>query len=116
MPKRVDDNHAEIVQALRAHGASCFSLARLGRGAPDVCIGFRGVTQIAEIKNKTGKLNDRQREWHRSWRGSPVVILRSTDDVVTLIQTLDRYYTELGQTIANTFTKEDHDRTRRTKP
>ena len=118
MPKRVDDNHREIVQALRDHpGVSLFSTAALGKGIPDICIGYRSFNILCEIKGPKGRLNPAQTEWHFRWTGAPVVILRTVDDVVLLIQTLDRYYKELGQTIANTFTKEDHARSPRpTKP
>lgn len=85
-PKRVDRNHGRIVQSLRLMGASVFSLAALGKGVPDICIGFQGNTMLAEIKTKTGKLNALQHNWHDSWRGQQVVVLRTSADVEQLLQ------------------------------
>ena len=84
--KRVDRNHGRIVQSLRKRGASVFSLATLGKGVPDLCIGFQQRTVLAEIKTKTGKLNAMQRNWHDTWRGEKVVVLRSSEDVEELLR------------------------------
>jgi hypothetical protein len=69
MAKRIDQNHVEIVHALRAVGASVLSLHTLGKGAPDLLVGFRGCTYLLEVKTLTGKLKDCQVEWHNAWRG-----------------------------------------------
>ena len=36
---RVDQNHVEIVKALRDHGAFVVSLATVGKGVPDLLVG-----------------------------------------------------------------------------
>lgn len=77
---KIDANQAEIVEALRRCGASVVSLADMGGGCPDLLIGYRGVTYLAEIKTARGQLNELQRQWHAGWRGFPVLILRSVDD------------------------------------
>ena len=111
MPKRVDQNHKEIVTALRRHpGVTLFSTAALGKGIPDICIGYRSFNILCEIKGPKGRLNPVQTEWHLRWTGAPVVILRTVDDVAVLITTLDTYYKELGRTIADALTEEEHDR------
>lgn len=100
-PKRVDQNHKAIVTALRSHpGVSLFSTAALGKGVPDICIGYRSFTILAEIKSAKGKLNPLQTEWHFTWTGTPVVILRDTDDIAELLKTLDTFYVELGHSLA----------------
>jgi hypothetical protein len=87
--KRVDKNHAEIVRALRdVPGVTVFSLATLGKGIPDICVGFRGITVLVEIKGATGKVNPLQAAWHDRWTGSRVVIIRSVDDIPPLIQNM----------------------------
>ena len=63
-----------------------FSLATLGKGAPDLCIGFQGQTMLAEIKTKAGKLNAMQRNWHDTWNGEKVVVLRTSEDVEQLLR------------------------------
>ena len=101
MAKRDDKNHKELVSALRKiPGVTVFSLADLGKGVPNICMGYRSVTILAEIKSAKGKLNPLQTEWHFTWTGTPVVILRDTDDIVELIKTLDKFYVELGHSIA----------------
>lgn len=77
---KVDANQAEIAEALRRCGASVVSLADVGGGVPDILIGFRGMTYLAEIKTAHGQLNELQQEWHAAWRGFPVLVLRSVDD------------------------------------
>ena len=109
MAKRVDKNHKELVAALRnTPGVSVFSLADLGKGVPDICIGYRSFTILAEIKSAKGKLNPLQTEWHFTWTGTPVVILRDTDDIAELIKTLDTFYVELGHSLAESISQQ-HD-------
>jgi hypothetical protein len=57
-------------------------------GAPDLAVGFRGQTYLLEIKAPEGprggasrngqKLGELQREWQRTWNGSPVIVVRSS--------------------------------------
>lgn len=75
MPKRVDDNHVEIVKALREIGATVQSLAALGKGAPDILCGHRGHNYLFEVKNpgmppSKRKLTIAEEAWHENWRGS----------------------------------------------
>ena len=74
-----------ISDALRQGGASVHSLHREGGGCPDLLVGFRGVTLVAEVKTDDGKMNDLQSDWHAKWKGGPVAILRTLDDVVCLL-------------------------------
>jgi hypothetical protein len=73
--KRTDDNQALIVQALRRAGASVEHLHTLGRGCPDLLIGFRGENYLLEVKNGLASpshrlLTSREKAWHQTWRGS----------------------------------------------
>ena len=105
MGKRIDDNHRAIVAALRQPpGVRVFSTAAVGKGVPDIVIGYRAYTVLAEIKGRRGRLTPAQTDWHFTWTGTPVVILRTVDDVITLLQTLDRYYAESGRTLADALT------------
>ena len=72
---RVDDNHAEIVAALRAAGATVQSLAAVGGGVPDLLIGWKGSNLLMEVK-RTNKwdLTAAQAMWHFGWRGDVVVV------------------------------------------
>ena len=66
---RVDRNHAEIVAALRATGCSVTSLARLGKGVPDLLVGCNGRNVLLEVKADKGLLRVLQAVWMSNWRG-----------------------------------------------
>ena len=84
MAKRTDRNQAEIVDTLRALGASVTDLHALGHGVPDLAIGFHGATLLAEVKHGKAKLTPDEQDWHAAWRGQ-VCILRSVDDAADLL-------------------------------
>ena len=71
MPKyaaKTDANKREIVEALRAVGASVEEL----RVPLDLLVGYRGVTYPMEVKNRTGKNKDTptQLKFYAEWRGN----------------------------------------------
>ena len=71
---RIDQNHGEIVDALRAIGCSVLSLAALGKGVPDLLVARNGRMWLIEIKDggkppSKRKLTDDQVEFWASWRG-----------------------------------------------
>ena len=74
MPKRTDSNQAQIIAALREFGASVQDLSSVGKGCPDLAVGFGGKTFLMEVKTDKGKLNPREEKWHSSWRGSVHII------------------------------------------
>jgi hypothetical protein len=80
---KVDGNHAEIVCVLRELGFSVVSLARIGRGCPDLCIARDGKTWLAEIKNNAigWKLTADQRKFHNTWE-APIPIFNSVETVL----------------------------------
>lgn len=84
-----DANHALIVRTLEAVGCSVLDLSAVGGGCPDLCVGYRGVTHLFEIKSSAAgrdrhnrKDQQHQADWHTAWRGRPVVIVRSEDDAL----------------------------------
>lgn len=87
--RRIDDNARTIINALRALGASVEPLQ--GKtGTPDLAVGYRGVTTLAEVKPVTGvraqtELRDTQVAWHNAWRGRRPTVLRTLDDVRALL-------------------------------
>lgn len=84
MPKRVDSNHAEIVNALRRCGVTVESLHTLGKGAPDLLCGYRGKNTLLEIKTDRGDLNEQQREWHGNWNGQ-VDVVRTAEEALAVL-------------------------------
>ena len=97
---RKDENHQEIVQALRALGASVVSLS--APGVPDLLVGWiaRDGTrrmELLEIKRPKGKrgggggkLTLAQSEFVRTWRGHrPWVVTNAIEAAAVLGYTPD---------------------------
>ena len=87
---KVDDNQPEIVRALRKLGCSVLMLHQLGKGCPDILIGFRGKNILAEIKDGSKVPSKRtlttdEKEFHDMWRGQ-VAVIESIDDAICLLQ------------------------------
>jgi hypothetical protein len=72
------------VKALRQVGASVEDLHRVGKGCPDLLVGFRQCNYIIEVKTPTGKLRPGQVEWHRDWRGH-VATVNCIDQALAVI-------------------------------
>lgn len=86
---KVDANQPQIVAALRDVGASVQPLHAVGKGCPDLLVGFRGVNHLLEVKDgslppSARKLTEAQEEWHPSWRGNAVVV-KSVDEALEAI-------------------------------
>ncbi len=87
---KVDDNQAEIVRALEQIGCSVQSLAMVGQGCPDLLVGYRGQNILMEIKDgnkppSRRKLNEKQVDWHQSWRGTAYKVT-SVEDATQAIK------------------------------
>ena len=81
---RVDANHSLIVAALRQVGASVQDLAKVGKGCPDILVGYRGQNYLMEIKTSKGKATLPQIAWHTFWQGQ-VVVVRDVDEALHVI-------------------------------
>ncbi len=84
---RVDKNHKSIVQCFRKLGCSVLSLHAVGKGCPDLLVCYQMQLYLVEVKDTGGKLNTLQEDWHRKW-GSPVYVVRSNNEVVSLLNKL----------------------------
>ena len=84
---KADINQPEIVQHLRDLGATVTPLHMVGRGCPDILVGFRGDTVLMEIKTpgKNDILTPDQVKWHSEWKGGKVYIVRSAAEAVDLL-------------------------------
>lgn len=85
-----DDNQAAIVRALRSVGASVYVTSRLGGGFPDLAVGYRGRTELLEVKDGTKPPSRRaltpdEERFVRSWRGRPVVVVESIVEALRAI-------------------------------
>ena len=89
MPKRVDNNHSEIVKGLRAIGATVRSTAAVGQGFPDLAVGYRGLTWLLEIKDgekspSRRTLTPAELAFHNEWRGAAAVVTSLEDALRTI--------------------------------
>ena len=87
---RIDANHKEIVDALRAAGATVQSIAPIGNGCPDLLCGFKNSTYLLELKDgqkppSARELTPDQIEWHINWRGGPCQVVTSVEEALCAI-------------------------------
>jgi hypothetical protein len=87
---KVDENHQEVVLALRTAGATVHSLAAVGKGVPDLLVGYRGQTFLMEIKDgrkspSERKLTEPQIQWHAVWKGGPLAIVENSVQALQMI-------------------------------
>jgi Holliday junction resolvase len=91
---RQDGNSKEIVAKLRQCGVSVLHLHRVGKNAPDLCCGYRGVNYMLEVKSLAkqrggvGKVALReaaQKAWCENWPG-PAAVVRSFEEAWQFIQ------------------------------
>jgi len=87
---KVDENHQEVVLALRTVGATVHSLAAVGKGVPDLLVGYQSQTFLMEIKDgrkipSEQKLTAPQVQWHASWKGGPLAVVKSAADALKMI-------------------------------
>ena len=82
---RTDSNQQEIVKAFRQIGASVQLLSSVGKGCPDVLVGFRGRNVLVEVKrpklSPSQHLTKDQIDWHANW-GGQVCVAESISDAV----------------------------------
>jgi len=76
---KVDANQADIVAALRMVGATVQPLHAVGKGCPDLLVGYQRVNYLLEVKDgskvpSAQKLTEDQVEWHELWRGQAAVV------------------------------------------
>jgi hypothetical protein len=81
---KVDANQETIVSALRAAGASVQSLAPIGKGCPDILIGYHGQNYLMEIKRGSGKTNDKQNRWHEEWKATVHIVYGPEEALKTI--------------------------------
>lgn len=86
---RTDDNQNEIVDALRKIGATVQPLHAVGKGCPDILVGWRGMNTLLEIKdsNKPAsaiRLTQDQIKWHAMW-GGQVTVVKSIQEAIEAV-------------------------------
>ena len=85
----MDNNQSEIVAALREAGAQVQSLAAVGKGVPDLLVGYRGLNILREVKDERQppskrRLTPDESNWHIMW-GGQVAVCNSPDEALDLL-------------------------------
>lgn len=88
--RKVDANQKEIVKAFRDKGMSVLVMSSLGKGAPDIAVGAKGMTFFFEIKDgkkprSATKLTDCESKFFDSWKGH-VAIIHSVKEVEEFVE------------------------------
>lgn len=95
--RKRDDNERDIVTALRCFGASVQPLD--AKGAPDLLVGYEGVTLLMEVKQQHGKsgsgmkrtasgLLPTQEAWWATWRGLRPVVVTTAEEAVAVLRSI----------------------------
>ena len=90
---RTDANQQEIMEYLALKGCSVRSLASVGKGIPDLLVGYKGVNLLLEVKdgNKTAsqqKLTPDQVEFFNNWNGQVMVVTNKNEAWVKICKTI----------------------------
>tara|TARA_R110000787_G_scaffold105550_1_gene212956 strand:- start:887 stop:1174 length:288 start_codon:yes stop_codon:yes gene_type:complete len=86
---RVDSNQKDIVSQLRKIGCSVLHTHQLGKGAPDIIIGYNSRNYLVEIKDGSKplsqqKLTKDEVKFQSEWKGTYIVI-NNFDDLKGII-------------------------------
>lgn len=73
------------MDALRKVGASVVSLHTVGRGCPDILVGYRGKNYLMEIKVKGKTLRDNQQKWADDWKGAVLLVRTPTEAIEAIV-------------------------------
>ena len=89
---RVDGNQAAIVAAFRERGATVRPTHTVGKGFPDLAVGYCGWTVLVEVKDPAQdrckrKLTPDEQAFHDEWQGAAEVV-ETEDDVARLLMRL----------------------------
>ena len=88
---KVDDNQPVIVEALRASGAFVQILSSIGKGCPDLAVGYRGAWTFLEVKDgskcrSAATLTPAQVDWIVNLRNrAPVVVVSNVYEALEAV-------------------------------
>ncbi len=76
------------MDALRKAGATVHDTHNIGRGYPDISVGYRGINLLIEIKVPGAKLNNVEHAWFEKWRGQAAVVY-SAEEALVILETIN---------------------------
>lgn len=86
---KIDANQPAVIAALRQIGCTVQPLHAVGKGCPDLLVGFIGGNVLLEIKdgNKPPSarlLTPDQVDWHQMWKG-PVAVVKTPEEAIAVV-------------------------------
>lgn len=87
-----DDNHRQIVAALRSAGAFVQDMGSIGKGFVDLVVGYGGYWFVLEVKDgskpqSARKLTPAQLQWIFDVKGrAPVHVVETVEQALSVIQ------------------------------
>lgn len=90
---KIDANQEQVVSALRAAGATVQSLAAVGKGVPDLLVGYQGKTVLMEVKDgkkppSARELTEDQLKWHGAWRGGTLAVVDGPEAALRVLKVM----------------------------
>lgn len=82
-----DANEPEIVAALKAKGAIVWRIN--GKGVPDLLVGYKSVTILAEVKTAKGKFKPAQEVFFGTWSGGKACVIKTVEEALALLEGID---------------------------
>jgi hypothetical protein len=88
--RKADDNQPRLVEQLRKiPGVTVAHTHTIGKGFPDLVVGWRGKTYLLEIKDpakpkSARKLTPDEEQWHQKWTGH-VSVVETVEDVLRIL-------------------------------
>lgn len=81
-----DKNEKPLLKVARKLGATWIPMH--GKDQPDGVLGWRGQNILIEFKNPEGfdSISDGQSTFHKTWRGSPVHVIRTEAELLALMK------------------------------
>lgn len=91
---KIDSNQTQVVSALRAAGATVQSLAAVGKGVPDLLVGYKGQTLLMEVKDgrkppSAQRLTEDQLTWHGAWKGGSLAVVDGPEAALRMIKVIE---------------------------
>ena len=88
--KRIDTNQNQVVKNLRQLGISVAITSMLGKGFPDLVIGYKKRNYLIELKDgkkakSQKKLTECEEEFFNAWKGQ-INVCENIDDILKLLK------------------------------
>ncbi len=110
---RVDANQTEIIEAFERLGCSVANLSSLGKGVPDLLVGYGGLCCLCvEVKDgskppSARKLTEAQKTFHMNWKGG-IKVVKDLDGVIETVSLLQKWHSAI-RTASLTALRDDYD-------